>query len=133
MANTQAQEVYDAFEATFEEKKEIPSSLEFQWLKMANGRYNVEIAVDKPLVFDEELMEYSEKLDQYVISTLGQMIRELYQERHYSKTNKIASIVGKDLSVNAGMSLSKNAKEELDYHSSKTSDMIDNQKKTAYA
>ena len=38
MANTQAQEVYNAFEATFSDKKEIPESLELQWLKMSVGR-----------------------------------------------------------------------------------------------
>ena len=100
MANTQAQEVYNAFEATFSDKKEIPESLELQWLKMSVGRYNAEIAIDEPLNFDEELLEFDKQVDQYIISTLGQMIRELYQEREFSRVTKIASIVGGDLSVN---------------------------------
>lgn len=133
MANTTIQEVYDAFEATFSDKKEIPESLEKQWAIMAIGRYNMEIAIDTTLSFDKVALEFDTTLDQYVISTLGQMMREYYQEREYSRVNKIASIVGNDLSVNAGMSLSKNSKEELDYHSSKASDMIENQKPTAMA
>lgn len=133
MANTKAQEVYDAFEATFSDKKEIPESLEVQWLKMSIGRYNAEIAIDTLLNFDTVTMEFDTALDQYVIDTLGQMIRELYQEREYSRVNKIASVVGNDISVNSGMSLSKNSKNELDYHVSKTSNMIENQKPTALA
>lgn len=133
MANTQAQEIYDAFEATFSDKKEIPESLELQWLKMSVGRYNAEIAIDELLVFDEELLEFDKKIDQYVISTLGQMIRELYQEREYSRVTKIASIVGKDLSINGTNGLQKYSKDELEYHSSKASDMIENQKPTALA
>ena len=132
MANTNAQDVYDAFEATFSDKKEIPESLEQQWLKMSVGRYNAELAIDKPLVFDDTKGEFAEELDQYVVSTLGQMIRELYQEREYSRVTKIASIVGKDISVNGTNGLQKYSKEELDYHERKTSQMIQNQKITAY-
>lgn len=132
MANTQAQEVYNAFEATFSDKKEIPESLELQWLKMSVGRYNAEIAIDEPLNFDEELLEFDKQVDQYTISTLGQMIRELYQEREFSRVTKIASIVG-EISVNGTNGLQKYSKEELDYHSNKVNSMIDNQKPTALA
>jgi len=131
MANTIAQEVYDSFESTFSDKKEIYESLELQWLKAAIGRYNMEIAIDEPLKFDPELLTFSEELDQYVIDTLGQMIRQLYQEREYSRVTKIASIVGKELSVNGTNGLQKYSKDELAYHESKTSDMIENQKPTA--
>ena len=130
--DTTAQEVYNAFEATFTDKKEIPESLELQWLKMAVGRYNVELTTDEPLNFDNELLKFDCTLSQYVIDTLGQIIRQLYQEREYSRVNKIASIVGKDLSVNSGMSLSKYSENELNYHSTKASEMIENQKTTAY-
>ena len=132
MANTQAQEVYNAFEATFSDKKEIPESLELQWLKMSVGRYNAEIAIDEPLNFDEELLEFDKQVDQYTISTLGQMIRELYQEREFSRVTKIASIVG-EISVNGTNGLQKYSKEELDDHSNKVNSMIDNQKPTALA
>lgn len=130
MANTQAEEVYNAFEATFSDKKEIPESLELQWLKMSVGRYNAEIAIDEPLNFDVELLEFDKQIDQYIISTLGQMIRELYQEREFSRVTKIASIVG-EISVNGTNGLQKYSKEELDYHSNKVNSMIDNQKPTA--
>lgn len=136
MANnvpTKAQEVYDAFESTFSDRVEVPESLELQWLKMAVGRYNEEIAIDPEdeLIFDSQYGLFSKPLDQYVISTLGQMIRQLYQEREYSRVNKIASVVGKDLSINGQGNLSKYSKDELSYHSSKLSDMIGNQKPTA--
>ena len=131
MANTTAQEVYDAFESTFSDKKEIPELLELQWLKMAVGKYNMEIAIDTTISFDQELLEFDSELDQYVINTLGQMIRVMYEERNASRADKIASIVGKDISINSNMSLSKYAHEELKYHALKESDMIENQKPTA--
>lgn len=131
MANTIAQNVYDSFESTFSDKKEIPESLELQWLKTAIGRYNMEIAIEEPLNFDSELLEFDCELDQYVVDTLGQMIRQLYQEREYSRVNKIASIVGKDLSINGTNGLQKYSESELVYHTSKASDMIENQKPTA--
>lgn len=131
MANTIAQDVYNSFEATFSDKKEIPESLERQWLKMAISKYNNEIAIDELLEYDSEIDTFGTELDQYVIDTLGQMMRTFYSERYASKVNKIASIVGKDVSVNSGMSLSKYAKDELDYHTDKLNEMIENQKPVA--
>ena len=76
MANTQAEEVYNAFEATFSDKKEIPESLELQWLKMSVGRYNAEIAIDEPLNFDENLAlkilkEKEIIIDVYFVEIMG--------------------------------------------------------------
>lgn len=131
MANTIAQDVYNSFEATFSDKKEIPESLEQQWLKMAIGKYNNEIAIDKLLEYDSEVEIFGSVLDQYVIDTLGQMMRTFYSERYASKVNKIASIVGKDISVNGQNGLQKYAKDELNYHSDKMNEMIENQKPVA--
>lgn len=133
MANTSAQDIYNSFEATFSDKQEIPESLEFQWLKMAISKYNVEIAIDEPLVFNTGLKTFSTELDQYVMDTLGQMMRTYYSERYASKVNKIASIVGKDISINGQGNLQKYAKDELEYHSDKMNDMIENQKPVAMA
>lgn len=131
MANTIAQDVYNSFEATFSDKKEIPESLEQQWLKMAIGKYNNEIAIDEPLKYDSEIDTFGTELDQYVIDTLGQMMRTYYSERYVSKVNKIASIVGKDISVNGQNGLQKYAKDELNYHSDRMNEMIENQKPVA--
>lgn len=131
MANTIAQDVYNSFEATFSDKKEIPESLEQQWLKMAIGKYNNEIAIDEPLKYDSEIDTFGTELDQYVIDTLGQIMRTYYSERYTSKVNKIASIVGKDISVNGQNGLQKYAKDELNYHSDRMNEMIENQKPVA--
>lgn len=131
MANTIAQDIYNSFEATFSDKKEIPESLEKQWIKMAVGKYNNEIAIDALLKYDSETDTFRTELDQYVIDTLGQMMRTFYSERYASKVNKISSIVGKDISVNGTNGLSKYAKDELDYHSDKLNEMIENQKPVA--
>lgn len=131
MANTIAQDVYNSFESTFSDKKEIPESLEQQWLKMAIGKYNNEIAIDELLEYDSEVETFDTELDQYIIDTLGQMMRTFYSERYASKVNKIASIVGKDVSVNGTNGLQKYAKDELNYHSDKLNEMIENQKPVA--
>ena len=131
MENTTAQEIYDSFESTFSDKQEIPELLELQWLKMAISKYNTEIAIDETLIFDSTLLIFTNQLDQYIIDTLGRIMRTLYSERYASKVNKVASIVGKDLSVNSGMSLSKYAENELKYHNDTMNEMIENQKPVA--
>ena len=44
MAVTTAQEVFDSFEASFQDKSQIPTSLELLWLKKAVAQYSTEIA-----------------------------------------------------------------------------------------
>lgn len=129
MANTTATEVIQSFQSTFQEKKVFPEGLEMMWLKKANGRYSVEL---EPLIFDDEIKEYDKKLDQYVIDTLAEFMKQLYQEREVSRVNKIASIVTKDVSFDGMGNNKKFANEELKYVTEKTQSMVDNQKPTAY-
>lgn len=132
MANepvTTAQEVYDSFEASFQDKSVIPPELELVWLLKAIGRYSAEL--DK-LSFDETNLTFSEKLDRYAIDTLGAFMKQSYMEREVSKVNKRVSIVTKDLSIDGNGNSKTAAREELEYDRSKTSKMVDNQKPTAY-
>ena len=132
MANepvTTAQEVYDSFEASFQDKSVIPPELELVWLLKAVGRYSAEL--DK-LSFDETNLTFSEKLDRYAIDTLGAFMKQSYMEREVSKVNKRVSIVTKDLSIDGNGNSKTAAREELEYDRSKTSKMVDNQKPTAY-
>ena len=69
--NTQAQDVFDSFESSFQDKKVIPDDLELIWLLKAIGRYSVEL--DK-LNFDKDEMEFDCELDRYTIDTLGAII-----------------------------------------------------------
>lgn len=94
MMNTTAQEVFDSFESSFEDKVVLPEALELLWLKKAVARYSVELDT---LNFDNEALEFDCKLDQYVIDTLAAFIKQFYQERQWSKVNKQISIVGKDI------------------------------------
>lgn len=126
---TLAQEVYDSFESSFQDKKVIPDDLELVWLKKAIGRYSVELG---DLTFDDTNMEFSDDLNQYVIDTLGAYMKQSYQEREVSKANKRASIVGKDISID-GQGHTKTAmKNELEYDSLKSTTMAHYQKSTAY-
>ena len=129
MVNTHAKEVIDSFESSFADKQVLPESLEIVWLKKAIGRYSVEL--DK-LNFDDELLEFDCKLDRYVVDTLAEFMKQLYMERQYSLVNKRVSIVGKDLSWDASTNSKKYTKEELDYTTKKSTDMVENQKPTAY-
>lgn len=129
MANTNAREIIDSFESSFGDKRVLPESLEMVWLKKAIGRYSIEL---DPLTFDEELLEFDCKLDRYVIDTLAEFMKQLYMERQYSIVNKRISIVGKDLSWDASNNSKKYTKDELDYTSNKTVNMVENQKPTAY-
>jgi hypothetical protein len=129
MANTTATEVIQNFQSTFQDKKVLPEGLELMWLKKANGRYSIEL---EPLNFDNDLQQYDKVLDQYVIDTLAEFMKQLYQEREVSRINKIASIVTKDISIDGMGNNKKFSSEELKYISDKAQEMVENQKPTAY-
>lgn len=129
MANTTAQDVFDSFESSFQDKKEIPQALELEWLKKAVGRFSVEV---DPLDFDATNMAFSTELDRYVIDTLGAFMKQSYQEREVSKVNKRISIVSRDFSIDGNNGSKNAARNELLYDESKSAQMVDNQKPTAY-
>lgn len=129
MANTEAKDVIDSFESSFADKQVLPESLEIMWLKKAIGRYSVEL---DELNFDDELMQFDSKLDQYVIDTLAQFMLQMYQERQVSLVNKRVSIVGKDLSIDGSNGTKTAEKSHLDYIVWNASEMVENQKPTAY-
>ena len=129
MDNTQAREIFDSFEASFQDKSIIPMELELEWLLKAIARYSVEL---DPLNFDRITLSFNCKLDRYVIDTLGAFMKQSYQEREVSKVNKRVSIVGKDISIE-GINGSKTAaRSELEYVDAKSAQMIHNQMPTAY-
>ena len=127
--NTTAQEVFDSFESSFQDKVVIPEALELLWLKKAVGRYTVEL---DPIVFDEKTMEFDSKLDQYVIDTLAMFMLQMYDEREWSKVNKQISIVGKDISIDGAGHTKTAARAKAEYSNSESDKMVANQKPTAY-
>ena len=129
MGNIVAQDVFKSFEASFQDKSIIPEELELEWLLKAIGRYSVEL---DPLNFDTDTLSFDQKLDRYIIDTLGAFMKQSYQEREVSKVNKRVSIVGKDISIDGNNGSKTAAREELNYDSEKSSEMISNQLPTAY-
>lgn len=129
MAATTAQEVFDSFEASFQDKSEIPASLEMIWLKKAVAQYSQEI---EDLVFDEDTASFADELARYVIDTLAQMMKVYYMEREVSKVNKRVSIVSKDISIDGNNGSKTAAKNELDYNDVRMNVMTANQKTPAY-
>ena len=128
--NTTAREVFDSFESSFQDKVLIPKALELLWLKKAIGRYTVEL---DPIFFNEEIMEFDSKLDQYVIDTLAMFMLQMYDEREWSKVNKQISIVGKDISIDGAGHTKTAARVKAEYSNNESSKMISNQKPTAYS
>lgn len=126
---TKGSEVIDFFESSFADKHVIPESLVAIWLKRAIARYSLDI---EPLIYDEEIEKFSKKLDSSVIETLSLYMKKFYQERQLSIANKRISIVGKDLSVNSGMSSSKFIESELEKINTDLRRMIYNQTPSAY-
>lgn len=129
MNNTNATEVIESFESSFQDKCIIPFELELLWLKKAIGRFSIEL---DPLVFDDEILEFDCKLDRYTIDTLASFMKQYYMERQYSLVNKRVSIVGRDISIDGSGNQKAHTKHELDYTTSQAIDMIENQKPTAY-
>lgn len=129
MDNTHAQEVFDSFESSFQDKCIIPFELEVEWLLKAIGRYSLEL---DPLNFDRLTLTFDTKLNRYVIDTLAAFMKQSYQEREVSKVNKRVSIVSKDISIDGNNGGKTAAREELNYDSSKSADMVYAQMPTAY-
>ena len=129
LENTIADDVIQSFESNFADKNELPSTLEYMWLKKAVARFSNEVG---ELCYDEDEMEFGCKLNQFVIGTLAQYMLQLYQEREVSKVNKRVSIVGKDLSYDGAGTTKKYAHEELMYITNKSSEMTEHQKPPAY-
>jgi hypothetical protein len=129
MAVTTAKEVFDSFEASFQDKSLIPTSLELLWLKKAVAQYSTEIA---EISLDESQTDFTERLDQYTIDILAQMMKVYYMEREVSKVNKRVSIVSKDISIDGNNGSKNAAKNELDYNDIKMQIMAGNMKTTAY-
>ena len=128
--NTTAQEVFDSFESSFQDKVVIPEALELLWLKKAVGRYTVEL---DPIVFDEKTMEFDSKLDQYAVDTLAMFMLQMYDEREWSKVNKQISIVGKDISIDGAGHTKTASRAKAEYSNNESSKMVANQKPTAYS
>lgn len=126
---TMAREVIESFESSFADNQMIPDELELVWLKKAIGRYSVEL---DPLTYDAEIQRFDTKLDQYIIDTLAQFMYQSYQERQVSLVNKRVSIVGKDLSIDGSNGTKTAEKSHLTYVESKASEMVENQKPTAF-
>jgi len=125
MKHTQAAEIIDNFESTFADKRPIPETLELIWLKKAVSRFSVEL---KPLVFDEEILEFDTELSPYEIDILAEFMKQFYQERQVSLINKHMSVETKDISIDKYNGGKKAVKAELDYITNKTNDMINKQK-----
>ena len=130
MSNTTANDVIQSFESSFVDKRVLPESLEIEWLKKAVGRYSIEL---DPLHFDDETYEFDCKLERYVIDTLAEFMMQSYQERQVSLVNKRVSITGKDLGIDGSNGTKTAERNHLEYISEKASDMVENQKPTAYA
>lgn len=129
MAVTSATEIYDSFESSFQDKVIIPEELEKVWLLKAIGQFSVEVG---PLDFDEENMQFSDKLDRYTIDCLGLYMKLYYQERQVSKVNKRATIVSKDFSYDGSASTKTSEEKHLVYIRTQLREVLDNLKPTAY-
>ena len=128
--NTSAEEVFDSFESSFADNEIIDRDLELYWLKKAVGKFSLEL---DPLNFNEDSMEFDCKLEQYVIDTLGGMMKIMYQEREVSRVNKQMSIVTKDISVDGAGHTKSAAKNELDDCKEENGSLVFHQMPTAYS
>ena len=129
MANTSYEDVIDTFESSFIDKYELPDELVKVWFNKAVGDYSLEI---EDLNYDKLTEEFDVELDQSVISTLASLMKKYYQEREYSRVNKINNIIGKDISLNNTDSTKKNTREELNYIKDSVDEYYNKQKTTVF-
>ena len=137
IASTTYQDVVNVFEATFQEKYQLDSSLVLQWFNMAIEEFSREI---EPLVFDttiDSFLYYDKDgniipLPYLYIQILGYTIKRYYCERQYDRIIKRTNIIGKDLTLNNTSADKAHAKEELDYVDTKISEFYNKLLPTAY-
>lgn len=137
IASTTYQDVVNVFEATFQEKYQLDSSLVLQWFNMAIEEFSREI---EPLVFDatiDSFLYYDKDgnvipLPYLYIQILGYIIKRYYCERQYDRIIKRTNIIGKDLTLNNTSADKAHAKEELDYVDTKISEFYNKLLPTAY-
>jgi len=127
---TEFSEVIDSFETSFQDNCVIPDELETYWLIKAVAKFNMEVGEE--IKFDKDIEEFEEELPQYTIDTLAQIMRVLYQEREYSKVSKRVSIVTKGISIDGNGNAKTASKNDLDYHTEKMNQMLNDFKPSAY-
>lgn len=120
---TQISEVIDSFHSIIMDKREIPNSLELMWLKKAVAELSAKTSL---IEYNEETGEFNSDICQYAVDTLALLMKSYYVAREVSRNNKIASIVGKDISINGTNGLQKYSKEEYDTIKIEISEMIAN-------
>ncbi len=130
---TTAQEVFDSFESSFQDKCEIPLLLELVWLKKAIARYSVELDELTYTEDTEDTLIFDDDLSQYTIDILAAYMKQMYQEREVSKVNKRVSIVTKDISIDGTGNAKSAARNELMYDESRSNYMTNNMLPTAYS
>lgn len=127
---TKYEDVIDSFHSTFQDRVEIPESLEKLWFKKAVGKFSFEI---DSINYDDELEEFDKKLHRYVVDTLGLMMKVFYQERELSKVNKRVSIVSKELSIDGSNASKSAAKSELESAKEELKEMLYKLTPSAYS
>ena len=127
---TKYEDVIDSFHSTFQDRVEIPESLEKLWFKKAVGKFSFEI---DSINYDNELEEFDKKLHRYVVDTLGLMMKVFYQERELSKVNKRVSIVSKELSIDGSNASKSAAKSELESAKEELKEMLYKLTPSAYS
>ena len=127
---TRYEDVIDSFHSTFQDRVEIPESLEKLWFKKAVGKFSFEI---DSINYDDELEEFDKKLHRYIVDTLGLMMKVFYQERELSKVNKRVSIVSKELSIDGSNASKSAAKSELESAKEELKEMLYKLTPSAYS
>lgn len=129
MSNTTNTEVFNAFHSHPLTKYALPEGLEEQWLLESIADYSLSIS---PIEYNIETHEFDRKLNQSVISTLGQMMYCLYLVRTLDRIEQTNGFHGKDLQM-TGSDESKrttinNLKQQLEI----TRDWLHKQKNVSY-
>lgn len=127
-------DVIETFYSSFQDKYELADELIERWLKRAVGDFSLKVSY---ITYDSESKKITgenEDLKDYaVINTLAMLIKKYYQEREYSRVNKIQNIIGKDISLNKTDTTKTHVKNELDYVCDTVDEYYYNQLTPAYS
>jgi len=130
MANTTKIDVINSFHSNPMTKTAFPNGLEDQWFIDAVGEYENEV---KALGYDESNEEFTSRLPQIIIKTLGMIMYTYSLTRELSRIEKLNGFNTKDVSM-TGVPASKTiTKDDLEIELSRVNHYLNKQKTSAYS
>lgn len=108
---TTFEDVLNSFHTHLQERKPLPSGLDYAFFESALAYYELEI---NSLDYIEDERKFKSKLDRTVIYTLGMLMYVQYLTRELSRIEKLNGFHGKDIQMTGSDESKRTTKADLE-------------------